>query len=166
MITVTVNDVTWDEKDNRVEKPCKDCARPTRGRIEKTAVCMDEQLLSRLAFVLDTKLYAVLRAASAAEALATLAGEPTGSLEVMLVELPLPDSEALMQSAQSLHPVLRTVVRSNEFRPPDQLQLAHAWVPHAAGMAELVERIRVLAARKRGPQRALPPAKDEWRGVA
>jgi hypothetical protein len=40
-IQVTVNERTWDENSRRIEKPCRLCAKPTRGRIDKAPYCMD-----------------------------------------------------------------------------------------------------------------------------
>jgi hypothetical protein len=50
------------------------------------------------------------------------------------------------------------LARSDQFRPPEDLTHVDVWLPHSAGMAEMIERIRVLAARKRGPKKVAAPA--------
>jgi DNA-binding response OmpR family regulator len=114
----------------------------------------DELLVSRLVLVLESRLYTVLRAHSAAEALAILSREPVDSLHVLLVELPLPGIDQVWGLARGCHPEMRVLVRSDQFHPP--VDTAYdVWLPHSAGIAEMLERIHVLVARKRGPKKAV-----------
>ena len=111
----------------------------------------DEQLLSRLFVVFESKLYRVLRAHSASAAWEILEKEPEDSIQLLLVELPLPGSEAAMKLARGVHPEIRVLARSDARMPPDSGGY-DVWLPHSAGMEEMLERMKVLMARKRGPK--------------
>jgi hypothetical protein len=39
--TITINGLAWTEDGRRKEKPCSVCTKPTHGRIENEAYCLD-----------------------------------------------------------------------------------------------------------------------------
>jgi DNA-binding response OmpR family regulator len=113
-------------------------------------VAGDEDLLARWSFVLETKLYRVHRAATAAEALAWLAGLETDAVYVLIVAMPLDGLDALLADARGLHPEMRTLVAAS-CRADRYIGAADVFMPEVS-MIDLVERVRCLAARKRGPK--------------
>jgi CheY-like chemotaxis protein len=116
-------------------------------------LCADEELHSRLVVVLESKLYRVLRAHGADEAIAILARERL--VDLVLAELP-PAKDvtigelAVFEAARSFHPEVKILARSKDQAAADHR--ADVWLPHAAGIADMLERIHVLLARKRGPK--------------
>lgn len=115
----------------------------------------NEDELSRRSFVLETRGFRVVRASTAPQAMAELEREGRGAVSVLLTEYDqLGDAtERLMHSAQAFDPEVRTLLTSRLALKENPTTSAAVFLPRAAGMAELLERLRVLSARKRGPQK-------------
>jgi DNA-binding response OmpR family regulator len=124
-----------------------------RPRKRILLLCADEELAGRMAFVLDTKKFCVVRAHGAAAALAWLC-RADAVLDLVLVELPVEGVDEVLALARGMHPEGKVLARTRGDEPPANLDIFDAWLPHTAGMAELVQRARILMVIKRGPKPA------------
>jgi DNA-binding response OmpR family regulator len=118
-------------------------------------VCADEQLLSQRAFLLETRGYRVVKAESAERAQAALRQMTVNTVDLVLIHAPLENALTLLRAAKILHPFTHTLVTS-DFAGYDGNLLTHADVYLPKGCwaaAELLERIKILVARKRGPHK-------------
>jgi len=132
-----------------------------RMRPKKVILCVDdnEQVLSVRTFLLETRGYRVLCALTSTEALEILERTTPGTLDLLIADLLLPgmDGNELVRRAKQMHPLLPTLIVSGTVSTYDRALAADAFLPKgAASPAELLERIRVLVARKRGPKKHLP----------
>ena len=132
-------------------------------RPKKVILCVDdnEQTLSVRTFLLETRGYRVLNAATAAEALEILERTAQGTLDLLIADLLLPgmDGNELVRRAKAMHPTLPALIVSGTVSSFDRALAADAFLPKGAGSPmELLEKIRVLVARKRGPKKQLPTA--------
>lgn len=130
-------------------------------RPKKTILCVDhnEQTLSIRKFLLETRGYRVLAVQSAQEALDIVTRSMPGSLDLLLAELLLPqmDGNELVRRAKQHNPALPTMLVSGTVNAADRATAADAFLPKGASSpVEMLERIRVLVARKRGPKKAMP----------
>ena len=130
-------------------------------RPRKMILCVDdnEQILSVRKFLLETRGYRVIATRTAAEALQVLKDALPGASDLLLADLLLPgmDGNELAQRAKQLHPGLPTLVVSGTVANVDRAVSADAFLPKGASTpAELLDRVRVLVARKRGPKKAMP----------
>ena len=115
--------------------------RPMRPR--KVILCVDdnEHTLAIRSFLLETKGYRVLAMSSSAAALECL------------------EASELVRRARSLRPGLPTLMVSGTVAAFERGAEADAFLPKGAcSPMELLERVRILVARKRGPKKAAPPA--------
>jgi CheY-like chemotaxis protein len=131
-------------------------------RPKKVILCVDdnEQVLSVRTFLLETRGYRVLTAMNADQALEVLERNAPGTLDLLMADLILPgmDGNDLVRRAKLLHPFLPALIVSGTVNAADRASAADAFLPKgAASASELLERIRVLVARKRGPRKQLPP---------
>ena len=131
-------------------------------RPKKTILCVDdnEQVLSVRKFLLETRGYRVVAVQTAAEALAVVEEAATGSLDLLLCDLVMPqmDGNELVRRAKELHPGLPTMLVSGTVNAYDRAGSADVFLPKGAcSPVEMLERIRVLVARKRGPKKAVVP---------
>jgi two-component system, OmpR family, response regulator CpxR len=127
-------------------------------RPRKTILCVEdnEQILSIRKFLLETRGYRVLSASCAAEALEHLQGALPGSIDLLLSDLILPqmDGNELARRAKQLHAALPVLIVSGTVTAFDRAVFADAFLPKGACTpAELLDRIRILVARKRGPKK-------------
>lgn len=127
-------------------------------RPRKTILCVEdnEQVLSVRKFLLETRGYRVVAVASSAEALEHLQGAIPGSIDLLLADLILPqmDGNELVRRAKRLHPTLPTLLISGTVANFDRAAAADAFLPKGACTpAEMLDRIRILVARKRGPKK-------------
>jgi two-component system, OmpR family, response regulator CpxR len=135
-------------------------------RPRKTIVCVEdnEQVLSVRKFLLETRGYRVLAMESGAEALEYLRGTIPGSVDLLLADLIMPqmDGNELVRRAKMLHPGLPTLLVSGTVSSFDRAAAADAFLPKGACTpAEMLDRIRILVARKRGPKKQVaPPVMD------
>ncbi len=128
-------------------------------RPRKVVLCLagSESRLAERAFLLNTRGYEVLRAASVVEAQEHLSGSKEISL--LLVDLPIPEwaDGAIVKARHGLGLGLRTVVVSNSAGYQDTV--ADAYLPKGSDSpAEILERVKRLVQSKRGPKRKV---KDE-----
>jgi len=128
-------------------------------RPKKTILCVDdnEQVLSVRTFLLETRGYRVIAALSAQQALETVEQALPGSIDLLLCDLIMPqmDGNELVRRAKQLHPGLPAMIVSGTVNAFDRAVHADVFLPKGAcSPAEMIERIRVLVARKRGPKKA------------
>jgi two-component system response regulator CpxR len=131
-------------------------------RPKKTILCVDdnEQILSVRTFLLETRGYRVLTAQSAQEALECVSGSIPGTIDLLLCDLIMPqmDGNELVRRAKQLHPGLPAMIVSGTVNAFDRAVHADVFLPKgASSAAEMIERIRILVARKRGPKKAVAP---------
>lgn len=132
-------------------------------RPKKTILCVDdnEQVLSVRTFLLETRGYRIVAVRTAQEALEVLERSLPGSLDLILCDLLMPqmDGNELVRRAKQLHPGLPAMIVSGTVNAFDRALHADVFLPKGASSpAEMIERIRVLVARKRGPKKAVVPA--------
>lgn len=130
-------------------------------RPKKVILCVDdnEQTLSVRTFLLETRGYRVLNATTSHEALAILDRTAPGTLDLLIADLLLPgmDGNELVRRAKQIHPGLPSLIVSGTVGALDRALAADAFLPKGAGSpVELLERIKILVARKRGPKKHLP----------
>src|ERR1700754_1515636 len=132
-------------------------------RPKKTILCVDdnEQVLSVRTYLLDIRGYRVIAAGSSQEALEVLERSLPGTIDLILCDLLMPqmDGNELVRRAKQMHPGLPAMIVSGTVNSFDRALHADVFLPKgAASAAEMIERIRVLVARKRGPKKAVAPA--------
>jgi two-component system response regulator CpxR len=135
-------------------------------RPKKTILCVDdnEQVLSVRTFLLETRGYRIIAAQNAREALEVLERTLPGSLDLILCDLLMPqmDGNELVRRAKQLHPGLPAMIVSGTVNAFDRALHADVFLPKGASSpAEMIERIRVLVARKRGPKKAVVPTSTQ-----
>jgi two-component system response regulator CpxR len=129
---------------------------PMRPR--KTILCVEdnEQILSVRKFLLETRGYRVLAMSCAAEALEHLQQATPGSIDLLLTDLILPqmDGNELIRRAKQIHPGLPSLLVSGTVTSFERAAAADAFLPKGGcAPAEMLDRIRILVARKRGPKK-------------
>jgi two-component system response regulator CpxR len=122
---------------------------------KKTILCVDdnEQALSIRKILLETRGYRVLACNSGEKALEAFR---RGGVDLVLTDLMMPgvDGSRLIDEVKSISPQIPTVLLSGRVKIYERETLADVFLPK--GMYEpavLLERIRVLLVRKRGPKR-------------
>jgi len=131
-------------------------------RPKKTILCVDDNdtILSVRTFLLQTRGYNVIAVATPHEALATIANSLPGSIDLLLCDLimPLMDGNELVRRVKELHPGLPAMIVSGTVTAYDRAGRADVFLPKGASSpVEMLERIRVLVTRKRGPKKLPPP---------
>ncbi len=132
-------------------------------RPRKIILCVDdnEQTLSVRKFMLETRGYRVLTATSGYEALEIVEAHAPGELSLLLCDLLMPqmDGGELVRRARELQPCLPSLMVSGTVGTFDRGNGADVFLPKGAcSPVELLERVRVLVARKRGPKKTIQPA--------
>lgn len=127
-------------------------------RPRKTILVVDdnEQVLSVRKFMLETRGYRVVAVGNAAEALEFLETAMPGSVDLLLADLIMPqmDGNDLIRKAKQMLPGLPGLLVSGTVTAFDRASAADAFLPKGASSpAEMLERIRILVARKRGPKK-------------
>ena len=130
----------------------------TALRPKKTILCVDdnEQALSVRTFLLETRGYRVIPALSPHHALEVVEQSAPGSLDLLLSDLNMPqmDGNELVRRAKQLQPALPAMIVSGTMGSSERACCADVFLPKGANSpAEMIERIRVLVARKRGPKK-------------
>jgi CheY-like chemotaxis protein len=128
-------------------------------RPKKTILCVDdnEQALSVRKFLLETRGYRVIVATNAAEALDTFR---RGGIDLVLGDLLMPemDGNEMVRRMKDIAPEVPTILISGSVKQFDRANRADAFLPKGASTpVEMLERIRVMIARKRGPKKAVRP---------
>jgi two-component system, OmpR family, response regulator CpxR len=133
-------------------------------RPKKTILCVDdnEQTLSVRTFLLETRGgYKVAAVTTPQEALEIVANALPGSLDLLICDLLMPgmDGNELVRRAKELNPNLPAMIVSGTVSAFERASRADAFLPKGAcSPLELLERIRILVTRKRGPRKHLAPA--------
>ena len=125
-------------------------------RPKKTILCVDdnEQTLSIRKFFLETRGYRVLTAASSQEAIHIFS---SSSVDLVLTDLGLPqmDGNALIGRLKEISHDVPMILVSDQVRAGERPHRADAFLGKGCcSSADLLERIRVMSARKRGPRKA------------
>lgn len=132
-------------------------------RPKKTILCVDdnEQALSVRKFMLETRGYRVLTALTGSQALDLF---EQGGVDLVLSDLIMPqmDGNELVHRMKAMHPDVPMILMSGSVKGYERASHADAFLPKGAcSPVEVLERIRVMVARKRGPKKAVPGAVAE-----
>lgn len=124
-------------------------------RPKKTILCVDdnEQALAVRKFMLDTRGYRVLTALTGAAALELMT---RGGIDLVLSDLIMPqmDGNELVRRIKEIAPDIPTLLISDTVKAFDRASNADAFMPKGCcSPLELLERIRLMIARKRGPKK-------------
>lgn len=125
---------------------------------KRTILCVDdnEQSLSIRKVMLETRGYRVAACSSGEEALGIF---ERGGIDLVLTDLIMPglDGTELIARIKSMSPQTPAILFSGKIRIFDRETQADVFLPKGMyAPAELLERIRLLLVRKRGPKRAVP----------
>ncbi len=135
---------------------------------KRTILCVDdnEQSLSIRKVMLETRGYRVITALGAAAALDVFR---QGGVDLVLSDLIMPgmDGQKLVEEIKNLSPQTPAILFSGKIKAYDRDTRADVFLPKGMyAPAELLERIRLLLVRKRGPKRVMPQAASELRIAA
>jgi CheY-like chemotaxis protein len=125
---------------------------------KKTILCVDdnEQCLSIRKILLETRGYRVVACSTGAQAIEAFRG---GGVDLVLTDLVMPggvDGSQLIEQIKTISPHTPAVLISGRIKIYEHNSLADVFLPK--GMYEpvdLLERIRLLLVRKRGPKRLM-----------
>ena len=125
-------------------------------RPKKTILCVDdnEQTLSVRKFLLETRGYRVYTATNGNDAINVFSST---SIDLVLTDLGLPqmDGNALIGHLKEISPDVPMILTSETVRAGERNHRADAFLAKGTCTpAELIERIRIMSARKRGPRKA------------
>ena len=123
---------------------------------KRTILCVDdnEQSLSVRKILLETRGYRVVACNSGQDAVERF---KKGDIDLVLTDLVMPgvDGAKLIEQVKAISPQTPTVLVSGKVRIYDRDMQADVFLPKGMyAPAELLERIRLLLVRKRGPRRA------------
>src|SRR6476619_2463577 len=123
---------------------------------KRTILCVDdnEQSLSIRKVLLETRGYRVLTCATGEEALERF---KKGGVDLVLTDLIMPglDGTRLIEQIKGLSPQTPAILLSGKVRIYDRETRADVFLPKGMyAPAELLERIRLLLVRKRGPRKS------------
>jgi len=130
-------------------------------RPKKTILCVDdnEQALAVRKFLLETRGgYRVVPARNGKEAVERFRG---GGIDLVLSDLVMPqmDGNELVRSMKEIAPEVPMILISGSVKVFDHGNSADAFLPKGTSTpGEMLERIRIMIARKRGPKKSLRPA--------
>jgi CheY-like chemotaxis protein len=137
-------------------------------RPKKTILCVDdnEQTLSVRKFLLETRGYRVFTAVNGQEAISVFSST---QIDLVVTDLGLPqmDGNALIGHLKEISSEIPMILTSDSVRAGERTHRADAFLCKGnCSAAELIEKIRVMSARKRGPRKAVaPPAAPMLPGV-
>ena len=122
---------------------------------KRTILCVDdnEQSLSIRKVILETRGYRVIARTSAAEALEEF---QKGGVDLVLSDLVMPsmDGTELINRIKSISPQTPAILFSGKINRYEHESQADVFLPKGTyAPAELLERIRLLLVRRRGPKR-------------
>jgi len=125
-------------------------------RAKKTILCIDdnEQSLSVRKFMLETRGYAVVACTNGQDALNAFS---RGGIDLILSDLMMPDLDGaeLVRRMKIRSPEIPAIIFSGKIKIYDKDMQADVFLPKGMyAPTELLERIRVLLVRKRGPKKA------------
>jgi two-component system response regulator CpxR len=124
---------------------------------KRTILCVDdnEQSLSIRKVMLETRGYRVVSCSSGAQALECF---KRGGVDLVLTDLMMPgiDGGRLIEEIKGLSPETPAILLSSKVKLYSHDTRADVFLAKGMyGPAELLERIRMLLVRKRGPKRAM-----------
>jgi two-component system response regulator CpxR len=127
---------------------------------KRTILCVDdnEQSLSIRKVMLETRGYRVVTCTGGQEALERF---KKGGVDLVVTDLIMPglDGTKLIEEIKSLSPITPVILLSGKVKIYDRDSKADVFLPKGmCAPIELLERIRLLLIRKRGPKRAQPYA--------
>ncbi len=125
---------------------------------KRTILCVDdnEQSLSIRKVMLETRGYRVVTCTNSEEALRIF---HEGGIDLILSDLVMPglDGAELIARIKKVSPTTPAILFSGTVKGYERDTVADVFLPKGMySPAELLERIRVLLIRKRGPKRAMP----------
>lgn len=125
-------------------------------RPKKTILCVDDndQALSIRKLMLETRGYRVLTCTNGQQALDAF---KRGGVDLLLSDLIMPglDGAELVQKVKEISPETPAILFSGKIKVYDKDSRADVFLPKGMYVpAELLERIRILLIKKRGPKRA------------
>ena len=125
-------------------------------RTKKTILCIDdnEQSLSIRKFMLETRGYNVVTCNNGRDALETFKQHP---IDLVLSDLMMPDVDGaeLIRKLKSVSPSTPAILFSGKIKIYENEMHADVFLPKGMyAPTELLERIRLLLVRKRGPKKA------------
>ena len=125
---------------------------------KRTILCVDdnEQSLSIRKVLLETRGYRVIACTKGEDALEIF---KKGGIDLVLTDLIMPgyDGTKLIEQIKSISPHTPAILLSGKVRIYDRDTRADVFLPKGMyAPAELLERIRLLLIRKRGPKRTPP----------
>ena len=126
---------------------------------KRTILCVDDdaQSLSIRKLLLETRGYRVVCCTCAHDALAAF---KQGGVDLVLSDVVMPGMTGteLISKIKSLSPSTPAILFTGKTKIYDDEQVADVFVPKGScSPTELLERIRLLLVRKRGPKRSTPP---------
>jgi two-component system, OmpR family, response regulator CpxR len=129
-------------------------------RPKRTILCVDdnEQALSIRKVMLETRGYRVVACTSAQQALEAFR---LGGVDLVLSDLQMPgvDGATLVQKIKEISAATPTILFSGKIRAYEQEMHADVFLPKGMyAPIELLERIRIMLVKKRGPKRLTAPA--------
>lgn len=125
-------------------------------RPKKVVLCVDadEDRLGRLVMLLETWGYRVERAGTAAAALLLIEAAKPSHHDALLVEAEQLGAENLIARAKRVDGQMGTMLLGYGADPACVPTQAHVFLPRIlCRPAEILERLRILTARKRGPKK-------------
>jgi two-component system, OmpR family, response regulator CpxR len=125
-------------------------------RPKRTILCVDdnEQALSIRKVMLETRGYRVVACSSGREALQAF---HNGGVDLVLSDLVMPefDGAKLIDAIKDVSPETPAILFSGKIRLPDKNTRADVFLPKGMyAPLELLDRIRLLLVKKRGPKRS------------
>jgi two-component system, OmpR family, response regulator CpxR len=128
---------------------------------KRTILCVDdhEQSLSIRKVMLETRGYRVIACTTGEEALERFR---KGGIDLVITDLIMPglDGTKLVEAVKAISPETPAVLLSGKVKIYDRDTQADIFLPKGMyAPMELLERIRLLLVRKRGPKRAQPKLK-------
>ncbi len=128
-------------------------------KAKKTILCIDdnEQSLSIRKVLLETRGYRVVTSNNGADALEIF---KQGGVDLVLTDLVMPglDGTAVIDHVKALSPQTPAILISGTIKVYERDTRADVFLPKGTyAPVELLERIRLLLVRKRGPKRAVLP---------
>jgi CheY-like chemotaxis protein len=126
-------------------------------RPKKTILCVDdnEQALAVRKFLLETRGYRIVTAVCAHDALEIFR---SGGIDLVLSDLLMPqmDGNEMVRRMKDFSPEVPMMLVSGTVKAFERASHADAFLPKGAcSPVELLERIRVMIARKRGPKKVV-----------
>lgn len=129
---------------------------------KRTILCVDdnEASLSIRKVMLETRGYRVIACNDATSALEEF---KSGHIDLVLTDLVMPgmDGTELIAAIKAISPEIPAILFSGKIRVYERETLADVFLPKGMyAPVELLERIRLLLVRKRGPKRAVRTAEE------